>query len=322
MRLLVKVLRSVPLAIQVALLLPILAWLIGRILTDRFLWSQWCWWMPTVLAIGLAACAAFIAAMPFPPRRGRATRCVFWIVLTLGLLGYRTEWEQRGPILHDPITATDGFELVHWTCTMSAPHLRATHAAWATTFTGDAAILMHSGGLFLDPAMDDVRANGYRVYPVGLATVITRHELVEHRTILRNGNFFGWTIHLRTAADADDVVTIWLLDLPSNPRIHRWEIASRVRDMLDNANEPRPDLVIGDLNITRGSASLQHLFPDYEHAYDQAGFGDSATFPRERPVYHIDHVLIRAPWRAQRYDLHDPGHGRHRLQRVWLERSH
>ena len=29
----------------------ILGWLVGRILTDRFGWSQWLWWIPTPVVL-------------------------------------------------------------------------------------------------------------------------------------------------------------------------------------------------------------------------------------------------------------------------------
>jgi endonuclease/exonuclease/phosphatase family metal-dependent hydrolase len=122
---------------------------------------------------------------------------------------------------------------------------------------------------------------------------------------------------------------VYAVDLPSNPRQPRMELARRLRTMLDHPAHfggpapdplPTPDVVIGDFNMTRGSASIDALFPDLRHAFDEAGHGYSATFHRGwlLPLYHIDHMLLGPGVHALRYEITDRGVSRHRSQEAWI----
>jgi hypothetical protein len=319
--------RALPLLFQVIIGAALLAWLIGRLCTDRYAWSQWLWWTPTLIAIALAILGTLIALIPAPPRFGRRSRSGLWAITTIAIIVYFAAFEHR--FLSRPKTATGGIELVHWTCTMSAPHLRREHAAWAQTFTGDIAILMHTGGLSFDPGMNEVRQRGYTVYPIGLATIITRAPLLEHRPIIINRPYIVWMMKFDVRAlsdsdnnseapDAEPTLTVWIIDLPSDPQLSRHDVSVRLRELIESADEEPPAVILGDFNIQRGSASLASVFPDHVHAFAQAGRGYGATFPRERPMYHIDHILLRDPWRALRYDIEDTGQGRHRRHRAFL----
>ena len=79
---------------------------------------------------------------------------------------------------------------------------------------------------------------------------------------------------------------------------------------------------MGDFNITRGSYSLELLFPGARHAYDEAGSGWGATYPRDGwPYLHIDHVLMTSDdLAATRYEIVDPGIGLRRLQIAEIRR--
>src|SRR5690606_4746351 len=46
-----RVLRGTTAAIIIALALGLAAWTTGRIVTDRWAWSQWLWWIPTPFAL-------------------------------------------------------------------------------------------------------------------------------------------------------------------------------------------------------------------------------------------------------------------------------
>jgi endonuclease/exonuclease/phosphatase family metal-dependent hydrolase len=88
--------------------------------------------------------------------------------------------------------------------------------------------------------------------------------------------------------------------------------------MLESVAAPPPDIVVGDFNMTRGSASVRTLFPGLTHAFDQAGRGYGATFRRGFPLYHLDHTLLADTVQATDYALVDLGIGRHLAQVVEL----
>jgi endonuclease/exonuclease/phosphatase family metal-dependent hydrolase len=81
---------------------------------------------------------------------------------------------------------------------------------------------------------------------------------------------------------------------------------------------PPPDLIVGDFNIPRGSASLRNLTADFVNAYSQGGFGPSGTWPRRWPLVHIDQAFVGSSLRAARYRVIDPGAGGHRMQIIDL----
>jgi endonuclease/exonuclease/phosphatase family metal-dependent hydrolase len=87
---------------------------------------------------------------------------------------------------------------------------------------------------------------------------------------------------------------------------------------------PPADLIMGDFNIPRGSASLRQAAQGYPHAHTQAGHGHAGTYPRHRPLVHIDHMFIGPALRARRYQVVDGGVGSHRMQvlDVALDRDH
>jgi hypothetical protein len=128
-------------------------------------------------------------------------------------------------------------------------------------------------------------------------------------------------------------IVIWALDLPSDPNLPRWEVARHVHQRLQRvasighvrqrdgtfAQEklaggfPLPDLVVGDLNIPRGAASLGLIAEGMTHAFDQAGWGLKGTFPRQQPLMHVDHLFVGPDFEATRYRVYDGGSGRHRF---------
>lgn len=166
---------------------------------------------------------------------------------------------------------------------------------------------------------------------------------------------------------------VWLMDLPSDPTLSRqnvtkqaraglegWKGVATVRVPVDPANPDAPaqwsnvpseqlgrqgfpaaDLVIGDFNIPRGSRSLKNLVGDMENAYDQAGAGYTASYPRkvpfaqldgpgliglvrwmipsDVPFFHIDQAFVGPSLHATRYRTMNLGQGTHWAQFVELQ---
>jgi hypothetical protein len=130
-------------------------------------------------------------------------------------------------------------------------------------------------------------------------------------------------------------ITVWFIDLPSDPFIFRWELArfaqARIEEFKTQTNPrtgtpllPDADLILGDTNVPRGSASLGLITaaagPGFEHAFDQAGRGLVATWPRAWPALHIDHAFV-APWlRAAGYWVGEPPVSDHLFQIIDIEK--
>lgn len=164
---------------------------------------------------------------------------------------------------------------------------------------------------------------------------------------------------------------VWLMDLPSDPTISRQTITQEAMksldawrgtatvlaaepdakgepqwinvpaDQLGRKGFPLPDVMIGDFNIPRGSRSLAHLTGDMENAFDQAGAGYTASYPRkvpfaqldgpglfsavrffipsDVPFFHIDQAFVAPSLRATRYRVINLGAGTHWAQFVEIQ---
>ncbi|HEX8877248.1 MAG TPA: hypothetical protein VF777_10895 [Phycisphaerales bacterium] len=166
---------------------------------------------------------------------------------------------------------------------------------------------------------------------------------------------------------------VWLMDLPSDPTLSRQNVTRQAREALDNwkgvatvraaadpakpdapvqwtnvpaeqlgrRGFPTPDLVLGDFNIPRGSRSLKNLVGDMANAYDQAGAGYTASYPRkvpfaqldgpgliglvrwmipsDVPFFHIDQAFVDPSLHATRYRTMNLGFGTHWAQFVEVQ---
>jgi hypothetical protein len=129
---------------------------------------------------------------------------------------------------------------------------------------------------------------------------------------------------LDTTARLGRPLTVWMLDLPSNPRFFRLQMAQLTRQRISAAGErdpslafPDPDIIAGDLNIPARSASLGVLAPGMRESASMAGAGYIATWPRRHPVYQLDHVLLSGWLRATAFRVIDAGLAEHRME--WVE---
>ncbi len=287
------------------------AWLIGRIASDRFAWSQWLLWIPTPAVLVVAAIALGVACRP-DTRSGRRRRLIAWGVTCAAVLVFFSFIEHR---FLRPSPAGDGtFRLVHASVQTSGPRKLDAYGAGLTALDGDVTIVssllpMTSINRLIDRL--DGLGEPVTVWPF---VMFTKLPVVEARPLIANADLRVVVYRVDATATVGRVVTIWVIDLPSDPSRPRHAIARRARSILDKVTADPPDLVVGDFNMTRGSVSLATVFPDLAHAFDEAGRGYGASFSRSLPLYHIDHTLLADTVRAVGYELVDIGVGRHLVQ--------
>lgn len=150
---------------------------------------------------------------------------------------------------------------------------------------------------------------------------------IQRRNLERFEPTFIHAVTLDTTAKLGRPFTLYFVDYPSSPLISRAAVAAAVRQRMNQMMTPTipgekpvppPDLIIGDFNTPRGSASLRTIMPGYSPATDAAGLGLLGTFPRSTPLLHIDNALVSPDWRATDYTTIDPGIGEHRAQSLRL----
>lgn len=325
------------------------AWTAGKIVSDRYIWSQFLSWMPSLLMIPAAA-LLWLQALAFANVSGRrwpgqrlATRVVeVWVLLAAAYWGliecrvYRVSLPARptGPHLR----------VLNWNVNeiqKMDPIARAM-----LPLKPDVAILVnpHSyGGWSQAPA---VFGPEYQYTNVGGIVILSRAPVLRYGMAWLGlepapgvmgsgaGKARKWVdpgramyVELDTTAQFGRTSIVWVLDLPSEPGLSRWELVSHaaagIRNWSGGATPtqgfPAPDLIVGDFNIPRGSVSLTQLAPDMRNAFDEAGTGYGATWPRYGfrtpiPLLQIDQMFVGPRLRAARYEIIDGGAGFHRLQ--------
>ena len=274
-------------------ILCIAAWLVGRVLTDRFEWSQWLWWIPTP-AMGPVLILGFISALrPARNKRVRRNRLLRWTLCAAALIAYFSIIEHR--LLHGvrAIRPTASpLKLVHW---------NVEPAIWAHVepsleqiikLDGDITVLTNPGAMLQLEAAQEWIARGREVHYSHPFAVITRTPLRSLTTLISTDRMHVVEAVFETQGPQSRPLVVYMVDFPSNPRIWRMGVMQRARTMLDGLRKTPPDVVVGDFNTPRGSASIDALFPNMSNAFNEAGHGYGATFRREFPLYHIDQILL------------------------------
>ncbi len=291
----------------------IVAWGVGQLVSDRFLWSQWLLWIPTPAAMVAAILGLLAATRPRSSRRQRRGSIPGWSLLLMALTIDFMFVENR--FLH-PSRPAAGITVVNWNIHPALGDGREALAAALVELAGDVNIVSNDLGATAEPEVREW-AKGLawgRIYPF---TVISRLPIIELRPLVVSREIRVALLVVETA-DVPGPLSILMFDLPSDPRTPRMAIAKRTVKLLESVNAPKADLLVGDFNTTRGSAALRTIAPAYVNAFDRAGSGYGATFPRRWPLYQIDHVLAAPTVKIDRYERIDAGVGRHLAQRVTL----
>lgn len=284
-------------------------WLVG----DTQAWSAQLSWVPAVVLLPLVVIALCLLTFV------RGGMCVFLgRVLTLALFFLvawvaGTEW---GMFRADE-ELPDDFVVVHWNATWPGEeHDLATAYTAIEDANADLVVVTEPGqfgwgdrgGEFLEPWNYTSRAGGN-------VLILSQAPLQRVKPVM---NAEGVVLVLVELEIMDRDATLWVLDLPSDPQRERKQIFSFLKEQVTALQIPQPDIVAGDLNVTRHSRSLEEAFPDLRNAFDEAGVGWSGTWWRHIPLWQLDQILLSRRMRCIRYEVVDPGVGTHRMQRAAL----
>lgn len=300
------------------------AWLAGEVLTDRYVWSQWLWWAPSWAVLPLAIVSAAIAG-PGAVRIGRMRMA--WLIVA-GLLLAHTCIVEHAMYRRPGAAGSDDLHVIHWNMTQKRIGTEAGPFVDALLdLAGESADVMiltdawtARGHPELMAWVDEHNGDDRAVFNMGPFTLLSAVPIERVRWVIARDGMYVARIVLDARERYGRPLTIDAVDLPSDPSLSRADMAGTVRDAIDALHLEPADLVIGDMNIIRRSASLRTMFPMHTHAYDLAGGGYAASYHRRRPVLHIDHALAGPGTGVSRYELTDPAVGRHHAQQVWIDR--
>lgn len=382
----------------------IIVYLVSRIATDRFLWTQYVYWVPTVAYLAALVVPIMLALMvgwvgrkwnaefanleinskrpnPWPRRLTR----VCLVCLLLGVV--RVVWSECKVyryIWRPSVVKESSLVIVHWNVTYVEPprwgeYVTALSETTANRTPPDAVVITNPTW---GPDLEKLSAAfgpGYRTVRIGVFSLSTRLPIVrtgwsslgipgyagggalldtKNQHDLTSGELLpsyspiprvGGSINdpgnvMFAELDATETlgrhIVVWAMDLPSDVRLSRYADAKSavqkiesLKTSTDRPPFPEPDMIVGDFNTPRGSASLSLLAPGMTHAYEQAGRGYAVSWPREHrgsegqripnafPIFHLDHMFVSRAFRATRYELLDPKIGEHLLQRAVIQKK-
>lgn len=337
--------------------LVLLVGVVGRIASDRWLWSQYVFWVPEELYLSGAGalCALGWFAGLIARKRPRLLRLVTLGcglgAVHLGLIHWRLDNWIGG-------TRPGGLRIMNWNVTsierdgqVSVPLLGDTadvavlvnpinSVHWNQIIAGypEPKFLIRESGFVI---LSHVPILRHGSVSLGIQGAMSESFREETRQPDPGEAMF---VELDSTARLGRTTTIWVIDLPSDRRKSRWEMAGTaaaaiaawtgpevvhradglVRRGADQKGFPAPDLIMGDFNSPRGAASMGRIVGGMTDAFDQGGHGYAATWPgygyhMPFPVLHLDHVFV-APWlRATRYEIIKPLFCYHRPQVVEIE---
>lgn len=351
-------LGGVSLCVWVLGLVLVLVYVVSRVLTDRFGWSQWLWWAPAGwwvsgawIALGVSGVLGVMGWLRGARKTvwGGGGGVVFWVYLLVcvGMVVHLAVWVVRVP------NSIGGYG-IHWTDT----HERVRVMHWniaAGSFDEEQVMEWMAPGnidlvLLANTRFDGQRralmeglkerlGEGFAVRGLSRALVASRYEILSAQVVyvsasgkegpseeaVRATGDFGWVVMLTLdGGEMYGVFDVWLVDLPSEPTVHRMESMARVvetvrarlgEEVADDAVGPA--LVIGDFNTVRGSASLGAFDVFSQDGFEDAfaargagrgtwrpmGLGGLKGWAAGRSSWGIDLALVGNGWRTHGYEL-------------------
>lgn len=318
--------------------------IVSELLTDRVHAMQWAWWIPRPFLSGSALAwlvvvelvelkfgAMKLGVMKLGAHAGRGERGSprrvlrgnRWAVAVAAVCAAYALHGMWRPTAPRPV---EGVRLVHWNASFIDREADTpTLIGLLLALDADIVIVTDPGILWAGDGAVRFAAKGYELQSAGRFGVASRIPVAEARPILAQGRNHASRIEVDTRLGR---LSIEAIDLPSDPWRSRWQTVTTVAGALaaqraagaSGESGEAPDVIVGDFNITRGSASLRGFGAGYDEAFAAAGSGWGGTYHRERPWWAIDLALVGGRWKPARSEIVDPGVERHRLQVVDLSR--
>ncbi|MBT4531324.1 MAG: hypothetical protein HOC27_08970 [Phycisphaerae bacterium] len=281
-------------------------WCAGLLCSDKWGWSQWLAWIPT-----LAVVILFMVAAVFARFQKMKSYLIQSIAIGCILLFYWCFNEQR---IFRSANCKGKITIAGWTMSHSKKNVSKESAEIIIGLDADITLLTHGWYVRGEPKVREWMDGHGRKVVSGPFTLFTKFQPIKVQSLIAADEIYISQFILDTTPAINDILVIWAIDLPSSITTSKTKVAQKVRDLLLNSQITPPDVVIGDFNMTRNSSAIQTMFPDLHDAADDGGVGIIGTFPMEIPIYHIDHVLLAPELHACSYECVNPHIGRHQIQ--------
>jgi len=298
------------------------AWAVRVLFSDSVATLQQIGWIPVplvltamLLGLGMVAGGGAIAFRVWAKRLvvGGAA-----LLLVVAVEHLSTRWGWVGG-------CSDPIRIVHWNAASPKPEAAAVQQVELARREWDILVVSNDATLFgrwfAHRWEDGPGGEAWTVRRAGPFALVTSLPVLESRLAIASRDIWLGVFRVELPIAGGREVVIHALDLPSDPTLPRAALLADLRRRLDDLQLPEPDLVLGDLNLDAGSAALAAAYPDLLSAFEQAGDGYAASYPRNLPLWQTDQTMVAADLPICRYRFIDLGFGTHRAQELSLERS-
>jgi len=325
-RTLSRALRSIVWALSwvfaLAAMLTAVFWGTGRVLTDTVPSLQQLHWIPTVAALTVTVLAIGFLLIAAPGAALRRWRNALCIVAGLQGVMLLQDWKPLAQAVAAPAVADAAAPIriahvnANWPGAESIERARAyarcTRDAWGES-GADVLFISETGSMLSMEAQGALLTADCSVFFVGRFGVVSRIPVVRATPLMDDGKIAASWVEFGSWR-GNEAFAVLLVDLPSNPSLSRRDVLARMSASLRGRVTAEPDLVVGDLNVARGSGSVASVWPRHREAFAEQGRGWGATYPRHLPLWHIDLMLIGQRVRLLDYSVRDSGAGKHSMQ--------
>ena len=289
----------------------VLLWCLGTLLSDRWAWSQWLAWIPTlvIILIVLTAGMVFFAL-------NKKIMGVICSSLAITLSAWFCFVENH---LLKNSTPSGSLTIVGWTMSHPKAEVATESASLIVQLDADVTLLTHGWHVRGEPSIQEWLGESGRKVVNSQFTLLTKFTPIHVQTLIASEGIYISEFILDTTSVLGDVLVVWAIDLPSSLKLSKMDIAARATRLLQAIEPSKPDIVIGDFNMTRNSVAIQTLFPTLHDISETVGSGYLASFPTNWSLWHIDHILSSDRFQAVDYQLFNSQIGRHRIQIAGFE---
>jgi len=308
----------IPIPAELASVVAFVAWVVGRLAGDQWVWTQWLFWIPSVAVLTISLLAAALASWA-AGSLGRLRAGAQWsvvMVAALATLGSEVgiPWQSDAP-------PTGALRILQWNTNWPAGDDPRSVEALASV-PADIVLISNRGAI---TSPDQVRlwaGPDARVTGAGPFALVTKVPVVGATQVAAGGGPASrwWVARFEVLPPgwSGRPLRIAMVDLPSRPSLPRSAVAQALLRACEAGSLGEVDVVAGDFNATDGSVILTRCFPDFRDAMREAGHGWLATWPRRFPLWRIDHVLLAPGISAMGGRVIDPGVGGHRMSEVLI----
>jgi hypothetical protein len=226
-RWLIILLKALCVTVAWAAAVIVFAWVVGRLLSDRFGWSQWLLWMPTPALFPITL-LGLLGAMRPGETPWRRRRIVLWCACIVSVVLYFSVIEHR--FLRGGADAPTGVRLVHWNMLDHQYGGLDRHVEAMINLDADITIISNPGRTALDNRTRQwMNAGGGAIRWNWPFAVCSRLDIVSFRILASVDDIVIGLAVLDATETLGRDLALYFVDLPSDPRLDRASSATTSR---------------------------------------------------------------------------------------------